>query len=43
MALWKQFIPEERIHVTKITEDIWPDERWSEVGAVIEAVLDNGT
>ncbi len=43
VALLKQFIPEAQIRVTKITEDIWPDERWSEFGAVIEAVLDETT
>ena len=40
LALLKEFVPEERIHVTKITEDIWPDKNWSEVGAVIEIVME---
>ncbi len=39
-ALLKEFIPEERIHISKITEDVWPDERWQEMGAVIEAVVE---
>ena len=38
VALLKQFIPEEEIYVTKITEDIWPDKNWKEVGAVIEVI-----
>lgn len=39
MGLLKQFVPEEHISITKITEDIWPDERWKEMGAIIEVVL----
>lgn len=36
IALSKQFISEEQIHITKVTEDIWPDKNWKEVGAIIE-------
>ena len=36
VALLKQFIREDAIQVTKISEDIWPDRAWIEVGAVIE-------
>ena len=39
VALLKQFVPEEKIHVTKITEDIWPDKNWKELGAVIEVAM----
>ena len=39
IALLKQFVREEQIHVTKITEDIWPEKNWSELGAVIEVVM----
>ncbi|MGA8849135.1 MAG: class I SAM-dependent methyltransferase [Dehalococcoidia bacterium] len=39
IGLLKQFVPEEHISITRITEDIWPDERWKETGAIIEAVL----
>ena len=40
VALLKQFAPEEKVHVTKITEDMWPDKNWKAVGAVIEVVMD---
>ena len=39
VALLKQFVREEQIRVTKITEDIWPDKNWKEVGAVIEVAM----
>ena len=39
VALMKQFVHEEQIRVTKITEDIWPEKNWQEVGAVIEVSL----
>ena len=39
VALLKRFISEEQIHVTKITEDVWPDKNWKEVGAVIDVVM----
>lgn len=39
-ALLRQFVGEERIHLTKIAKDIWPDKNWSEVGAVIEVILE---
>lgn len=38
-ALLKQFVREEQITVTKITEDLWPSANWCEVGAVVEVVL----
>lgn len=41
VALFRQFVPQ--IHVTKIPEDVWPDDaRWKEVGAVIEVVVGQG-
>ena len=39
VALLKQFVPEEQIYVTKITEEIWPDKNWSEIGAVVEVAM----
>ena len=39
VALLKQFDRDEHIHVTKITEKIWPEKNWSEVGAIIEVVM----
>lgn len=39
VALLKQFVSEEQIHVTKITEIIWPDKNWREVGALVEVVM----
>ena len=37
-ALLKQFVPEDRISVTKIPGDVWPGEPWQTFGAVIEVV-----
>ncbi len=37
-ALLKQFVSEEQIQVTKIPEDVWAEEPWKELGAVIEVV-----
>lgn len=42
VALLKQFVREEQIHVTKITEDVWLDRAWKDVGAVIEVVMESG-
>jgi ubiquinone/menaquinone biosynthesis C-methylase UbiE len=42
VALLKQFVREEQIHITKVTEDVWPDKNWKEVGAVIEVLCDKG-
>lgn len=39
VALLKKWVPEERIKVTKVTEDVWPDARWKETGAVVEVRL----
>ncbi len=39
IALLKQVVPEEQIHVTKITEALWPDKNWQEVGAIIKVTL----
>ncbi|MBI4333104.1 MAG: class I SAM-dependent methyltransferase [Chloroflexi bacterium] len=38
-ALFRQFVPEKSIVITRITKDIWPDPRWQETGAVIEVSL----
>ena len=37
-ALFKQFIPEEKVRVTKLPEGVWPAEPWETLGAVIEVV-----
>ena len=37
-ALLKQFVPDEHISISKIPEDLWPDARWREVGAIIEVL-----
>lgn len=39
VALLKQFVPDEEIHITKISEETWPDENWKRWGAVIEVIL----
>ena len=39
VALLKQFVHEEQIHVTKIIEDTWPEKNGKELGAVIEVVM----
>lgn len=39
VALLKQFVRVEQIRVTKIPEDIWPDDNWRTVGAIVEVVL----
>jgi len=40
VALLKNnWVREEQIHLTKITEDIWPDKNWKEVGGIIEVVM----
>lgn len=41
-ALLRQFVPGEKIHITKITEEVWPDKNWEEVGAVIEVLCNKG-
>jgi ubiquinone/menaquinone biosynthesis C-methylase UbiE len=40
VALLKQLVREEQIHVTKITEDIWPEENWKRWGGVIEVIIE---
>jgi len=39
-ALLKQFVPEDNIHITKIPDDLWPEEEWKEFGVIIEVKLD---
>ncbi len=40
-ALLRQFLPQEPIQVSRIPEEIWPESpRWTEVGAVIEVVME---
>jgi len=40
VALLKQFVPEEQIRVTNITEDIWPGGGgWKRYGALIEVII----
>jgi len=39
LTLLKQFVPEKHISITKITEDLWPEERWQKSGAIIEVIV----
>jgi ubiquinone/menaquinone biosynthesis C-methylase UbiE len=39
VALLKEFIPEEKIKVTKMPKELWPDQNWQRWGAVVEAVM----
>ncbi|MFC1909483.1 class I SAM-dependent methyltransferase [Chloroflexota bacterium] len=39
VALLKQFVGEEHIRVTKITEDMWRDANWQEAGAIISITM----
>jgi len=39
-SLLKQFVPENNITINKIPEDLWPDEGWKELGAIIEVKLE---
>lgn len=39
VTLLKQFVREEQIHGTKITEVVWPDKNWKDAGAVIEVIM----
>ena len=39
VKLLKQFVPEDRIRVTRIPEEVWPVMPWNQRGAVIEASL----
>lgn len=38
-ALFKQFVPEKRITITRVTGDIWPDAGWQANGVFIEVRL----
>ncbi len=38
VALLRRFVSEEQIRVTKIPEEVWPEEPWKELGAAIEVV-----
>ena len=37
--LLKQFVPENKIHITKISKELWPAEDWGKMGYVIETIL----
>ena len=39
--LFNQFVPKERIHLTKIPKELWPSKDWEELGYIIEVLLDN--
>jgi ubiquinone/menaquinone biosynthesis C-methylase UbiE len=41
VALFKEFVPEENIHITKMPEELWPDKYWQKYGAVIEVTAGN--
>jgi len=38
-ALLRQFVSEEQICITKLTEDVWPEEGWGKNGALIEVTI----
>lgn len=40
VGLLRQFVREDQIIVTKITGDIWQENNWKEVGALVEVILD---
>lgn len=39
VALLKEFVPENKIKVIKMPEELWPDENWQRYGGVIEVVM----
>jgi len=39
VALLKQFVPAEQMCVTKLTEDMWPEKNWKELGAIVEVAM----
>ena len=41
-ALLKQFVLQEQVRVTKLTEDVWPEEGWGKGGSLIEVTIMNG-
>jgi hypothetical protein len=36
--LFKEFVPKERIHITKLPDELWNDKNWQRWGAIIEVV-----
>jgi len=40
VALLKKFIPEEKICIIKLPEELWPDKNWQRWGGVIEAIVE---
>lgn len=39
VAVLREFVPEDRVSVTKLREELWADQKWQRWGAVIEATL----
>lgn len=39
VSLLKEFVPEEKIHVTKMPEELWADQNWQRWGGIIEAII----
>jgi ubiquinone/menaquinone biosynthesis C-methylase UbiE len=37
-TLFEEFVPKERIHVTKLPNDLWKDKNWQRWGAIVEVV-----
>ena len=37
--LLKQFMPKEKVHLTKIPKKLWPSENWQNLGYIIEVIL----
>jgi len=42
VALLRQFVSEDLIHVSRISDHVWAQENWSEVGAIVEVVKKPG-
>jgi ubiquinone/menaquinone biosynthesis C-methylase UbiE len=40
-SLLRQYVSADRIRVTKITKEQWPDKNWSRIGAIIEVSLES--
>ena len=39
VALLEDFVPENKIKVIKMSEELWPDKNWQRLGGVIEVIM----
>ena len=39
VALLEEFVPENKIKVIKMSEELWPDKNWQRLGGVIEVIM----